>query len=101
MSTTATPATDAVTEHLAQADRCIAHNYSPLPVVIASGEGAWVTDVTGRRLLDCLAAYSAVNFGHGNPEILATAASSSIASRWSAERSTPTSSAPSAPSSPP
>ena len=73
MSTTATPTTDAVAEHLAQADRYVAHNYSPLPVVIASGEGAWVTDVTGRRLLDCLAAYSAVNFGHGNPEILATA----------------------------
>ena len=44
-----------------------AHNYHPLPVVIESGEGAWVTDVTGRRYLDCLAAYSAINFGHGHP----------------------------------
>ncbi len=43
-----------------------AHNYHPLPVVVAHGEGAWVTDVEGRRYLDCLAAYSAVNFGHGN-----------------------------------
>ena len=50
-----------------------AHNYSPLPVVAASAEGAWITDVDGRRYLDCLAAYSAVNFGHRNPEITATA----------------------------
>jgi ornithine--oxo-acid transaminase len=50
-----------------------AHNYSPLPVVAASAEGAWITDVEGRRYLDCLAAYSAVNFGHRNPEITATA----------------------------
>ena len=50
-----------------------ARNYAPLPVVIASGQGAWVTDVDGRRYLDCLAAYSAVNFGHGNPEVLAAA----------------------------
>ncbi|WP_129666995.1 ornithine--oxo-acid transaminase [Phytoactinopolyspora endophytica] len=47
-----------------------AHNYHPLPVVITEGEGAWVTDVEGRRYLDCLAAYSAVNFGHRNPEIV-------------------------------
>ncbi|OBI85217.1 ornithine--oxo-acid transaminase [Mycobacterium asiaticum] len=50
-----------------------AHNYSPLPVVAASAEGAWITDVEGRRYLDCLAAYSAVNFGHRHPEIIATA----------------------------
>jgi ornithine--oxo-acid transaminase len=50
-----------------------AHNYSPLPVVAASAEGAWITDVDGRRYLDCLAAYSAVNFGHRNPEIIAAA----------------------------
>ena len=54
-------------------DRYAAHNYSPLPVVAASAEGAWITDVEGRRYLDCLAAYSAVNFGHRNPEITATA----------------------------
>ena len=47
-----------------------AHNYHPLPVVITSGDGAWVTDIDGRRYLDCLAAYSAVNFGHSNPELL-------------------------------
>ncbi|WP_081882370.1 ornithine--oxo-acid transaminase [Cryobacterium sp. MLB-32] len=47
-----------------------AHNYHPLEVVVASGDGAWVTDVDGRRYLDCLAAYSAVNFGHSNPVLL-------------------------------
>jgi ornithine--oxo-acid transaminase len=54
-------------------ERYTAHNYSPLPVVAASAEGSWITDVEGRRYLDCLAAYSAVNFGHRNPEIIATA----------------------------
>ncbi|OBI19300.1 ornithine--oxo-acid transaminase [Mycobacterium sp. E2497] len=54
-------------------ERHAAHNYSPLPVVAVSAEGAWITDVEGRRYLDCLAAYSAVNFGHRNPEITATA----------------------------
>lgn len=54
-------------------DHYAAHNYSPLPVVAASAEGAWITDVEGRRYLDCLAAYSAVNFGHRNPEVIATA----------------------------
>lgn len=53
--------------------RCVAHNYSPLPVVAASAQGAWITDVEGKRYLDCLAAYSAVNFGHRHPEIIATA----------------------------
>ncbi|MER6916961.1 ornithine--oxo-acid transaminase [Streptomyces sp. NPDC000594] len=47
-----------------------AHNYHPLPVVIASAEGAWMTDVEGRRFLDMLAGYSALNFGHGNPRLL-------------------------------
>jgi ornithine--oxo-acid transaminase len=54
-------------------EKYAAHNYSPLPVVAASAEGAWITDIHGRRYLDCLAAYSAVNFGHRNPEITATA----------------------------
>ncbi|WP_349236097.1 ornithine--oxo-acid transaminase [Cryobacterium sp. BB307] len=48
----------------------IAQNYHPLPVVVASGDGAWVTDIEGNRYLDCLAAYSAVNFGHGNRMLL-------------------------------
>ncbi|HYI32064.1 MAG TPA: ornithine--oxo-acid transaminase [Glaciibacter sp.] len=50
-----------------------AHNYHPLPVVVASGDGAWVTDVDGKRYLDCLAAYSAVNFGHSNPLLVEVA----------------------------
>ncbi|RZT18561.1 ornithine--oxo-acid transaminase [Mycobacterium sp. BK558] len=54
-------------------NRCVAHNYSPLPVVAASADGAWITDVEGKRYLDCLAAYSAVNFGHRHPAIIATA----------------------------
>ena len=46
-----------------------AHNYHPLDVVIARAEGAWVEDVEGRRYLDFLAAYSAVNQGHCHPAI--------------------------------
>lgn len=61
------------TDHIALAQARSAHNYSPLPVVIAEGRGAWVTDVEGRRYLDCLAGYSAMNFGHHNPELLAAA----------------------------
>ncbi|HET9307861.1 MAG TPA: ornithine--oxo-acid transaminase [Candidatus Sulfotelmatobacter sp.] len=47
-----------------------AHNYHPLDVVIERAEGAWVYDVDGKRYLDCLAAYSAVNQGHCHPRIL-------------------------------
>jgi ornithine--oxo-acid transaminase len=54
-------------------ERYAAHNYHPLPVVLASGEGAWVTDVDGRRYLDCLAGYSALNFGHCHPRLVARA----------------------------
>jgi ornithine--oxo-acid transaminase len=56
--------------HNAQIERCSARNYAPLPVVIARGEGCWVTDVEGRRYLDMLSAYSALNFGHCHPEIV-------------------------------
>jgi ornithine--oxo-acid transaminase len=50
-----------------------AHNYHPLPVVVCQAEGAWVTDVEGRRYLDLLAAYSAINFGHRHPRLVAAA----------------------------
>ena len=50
-----------------------AHNYHPLPVVVARGRGRWVTDVEGKRYLDMLAAYSALNFGHRHPELIAAA----------------------------
>ena len=50
-----------------------AHNYAPLPVVIASAEGVHVTDTDGRRYVDCLSAYSAMNFGHRHPALVAAA----------------------------
>jgi len=52
-------------------DQLGAHNYHPLDVVIARGSGVWVYDVAGRKYLDCLSAYSAVNQGHCHPRILA------------------------------
>jgi ornithine--oxo-acid transaminase len=58
---------------LADAERWTAHNYHPLPVVVAEADGAWVTDVDGRRYLDCLAGYSALNFGHRHPTLIAAA----------------------------
>ncbi|MFC7829351.1 ornithine--oxo-acid transaminase [Streptomyces sp. NPDC057375] len=48
----------------------LAHNYHPLPVVVARAEGAWVEDVEGRRYLDMLAGYSALNFGHRHPALI-------------------------------
>jgi len=58
---------------VAEAERWTAHNYHPLPVVISSAEGAWVTDIDGKRYLDCLAGYSALNFGHRHPALVAAA----------------------------
>jgi len=49
-----------------------AHNYRPLDVVIERAQGVWVYDVEGKKYLDCLAAYSAVNQGHCHPKIIAT-----------------------------
>ncbi|MFC7344307.1 ornithine--oxo-acid transaminase [Saccharopolyspora griseoalba] len=60
-------------EFIALDERYSAHNYHPLPVVIAEASGAWVTDVDGRRYLDFLAGYSALNFGHQNPDLIAAA----------------------------
>jgi ornithine--oxo-acid transaminase len=60
-------------EALADAERWTAHNYHPLPVVVAEAEGAWVTDVDGVRYLDFLAGYSALNFGHRHPGLIAAA----------------------------
>lgn len=47
-----------------------AHNYHPLDVVVEKAKGVWVYDVDGKKYLDCLAAYSAVNQGHCHPKIL-------------------------------
>ncbi|WP_031468700.1 ornithine--oxo-acid transaminase [Sciscionella sediminilitoris] len=56
-------------DFLALDEHYSAHNYHPLDVVISEGEGAWVTDVEGKRYLDFLAGYSALNFGHRNPAL--------------------------------
>lgn len=53
--------------------RCSARNYQPLPAVIASAQGVWVEDVDGKRYIDMLSAYSALNQGHRHPRILAAA----------------------------
>ncbi|MGW7821215.1 ornithine--oxo-acid transaminase [Streptomyces puniciscabiei] len=58
---------------IAAADAHSAHTYHPLPVVVATAEGAWMTDVAGRRYLDFLAGYSALNFGHRHPRLVAAA----------------------------
>jgi ornithine--oxo-acid transaminase len=55
------------------AERFTAHNYRPLPVTVTRGEGAWVVDDRGRRYLDALSAYSALNFGHRHPKLVAAA----------------------------
>ncbi|HWJ66735.1 MAG TPA: ornithine--oxo-acid transaminase [Nocardioides sp.] len=60
-------------EEVARAEARTAHNYHPLPVVLSEAHGAWLTDVDGRRFLDFLAGYSALNFGHGHPRLLAAA----------------------------
>ena len=59
-------------EYIDLEDRFGAHNYKPLDVVLDHGEGCWVYDVEGKRYLDCLSAYSALNQGHVHPKILAT-----------------------------
>jgi len=55
---------------IAVENRWCAQNYKPLPVVIARAEGAWMWDADGRRYLDMMSAYSAVNVGHGHPRVL-------------------------------
>ncbi|MFF1636880.1 ornithine--oxo-acid transaminase [Streptomyces sp. NPDC058246] len=66
-------ATETTEAFIASADAHSAHNYHPLPVVVATADGAWMTDVEGRRFLDLLAGYSALNFGHGNRRLIAAA----------------------------
>lgn len=63
-------AADPVETPLALEGRWCARNYKPLPVVIERGEGVWLWDTDGRRYLDMMSAYSAVNTGHGHPRIL-------------------------------
>jgi ornithine--oxo-acid transaminase len=56
-------------DYIALEDRYNAHNYRPLDVVLERGEGVWVWDVDGKRYLDCLSSYSALNQGHAHPRI--------------------------------
>lgn len=58
-------------EYISIEERYGAHNYHPLDVVIEKGEGVWVYDIDGKKYLDCLSAYSALNQGHVHPKILA------------------------------
>jgi ornithine--oxo-acid transaminase len=62
-------------EHISTTEKYSAHNYHPLEVVICRGKGAWVWDVEGKKYLDMLSAYSALNFGHGNDRLLSVARS--------------------------
>ena len=57
-------------DYIALEDRYSAHNYLPLDLVLSRAEGVWVYDVEGRRYLDCLSAYSALNQGHRHPRII-------------------------------
>lgn len=57
-------------DYIAKEDKFGAHNYHPLPVVLSKGEGVFVWDVEGKKYFDFLAAYSAVNQGHGHPRIV-------------------------------
>lgn len=64
-------ATKMAVDLLAIEDRWGAHNYHPLPIVVERAQGVWVYDTEGKRYLDCLSAYSALNQGHAHPKILA------------------------------
>ncbi|MEU3526259.1 ornithine--oxo-acid transaminase [Streptomyces sp. NPDC038707] len=68
------PARPRTSDELIRAEEpVLAHNYHPLPVVVARAEGSWVEDVEGNRYLDMLAGYSALNFGHRHPALIEAA----------------------------
>ncbi|MGW1718543.1 ornithine--oxo-acid transaminase [Streptomyces sp. NPDC002156] len=71
--TTTAAATRTSADLIRAEEPVLAHNYHPLPVVVARAEGAWVEDVEGRRYLDMLAGYSALNFGHRHPALIEAA----------------------------
>ena len=58
---------------ITQIENVGAHNYHPIPVVIKSAKGVWVWDVEGKKYLDMLSAYSALNQGHCHPKMIETA----------------------------
>ncbi|UCC19841.1 MAG: ornithine--oxo-acid transaminase [Promethearchaeota archaeon] len=59
-------------EYIEMDNKYAAHNYHPIPVVVARAEGVWMYDPEGKKYLDCLSAYSSQNAGHCHPEIVAT-----------------------------
>src|SRR3989338_5394979 len=59
-------------QFISEVDQVSAHNYHPLPIVISFAEGIWVTDVEGKKYIDMLSAYSAVNQGHRHPRVIKT-----------------------------
>ena len=65
------PTSNSASELLAMEEQYGAHNYHPLPIVVERAQGVWVYDTAGKRYLDCLSAYSALNQGHAHPTILA------------------------------
>jgi len=65
--------TETMTDPAALTDQYSAHNYAPLPIMVAEASGVWVTDTLGHRYLDMLAGYSALNFGHRHPRLIAAA----------------------------
>ena len=73
MTTVTEPGARTGREHIDLVERYAAHNYHPLPVVVSKASGVWVEDADGKRYMDMLAAYSAINFGHGNTELVAAA----------------------------
>ncbi len=73
LATKPTPKAISTEDHIEKVELYAAHNYHPLPVVVREAEGIWVEDVEGNRFMDMLAAYSAMNFGHRHPELVAVA----------------------------
>ncbi len=64
---------DRSAEYIKLEGESLAHNYHPLPIVLKEGCGVWVWDVNGKKYLDCLSAYSALNFGHLHPRLVRAA----------------------------
>lgn len=60
-------------DYINEVDKVSAHNYRPIPVVLNKGEGVWLWDVEGKKYIDMLSAYSALNQGHRHPKIIAAA----------------------------
>ncbi|WP_320772873.1 ornithine--oxo-acid transaminase [Streptomyces sp. CRN 30] len=73
MTTTTRTGTRGSAELIRAEEPVLAHNYHPLPVVVSRAEGVWMEDVEGRRYLDLLAGYSALNFGHRHPALVEAA----------------------------